>query len=468
MIDSPGARGSFRDPSGFVFRAGDGGLYRQVNRVYEAEYRRLMESGLYANLAEAGLLVPHEEVGLESRRTDDACAVLRPQRLSFISYPYEWCFSQLKDAALLTLEVQRRAMDHGMTLKDASAYNIQFAGARPLFIDTLSFETYEPGQPWVAYGQFCRHFLAPLALMAYVGAEMNALQRFHIDGIPLPLASRMLPWRSRLRPGILLHVHLHARAETRHAVAGSKCSGFSAGSAQAVPARISRQGLTGIIESLRSAVGGLKLVLRPSLWRNYYAANSYTPENRELKERIVESYLAGIAPETVWDLGANTGRYSELARKLGAKTVVAIERDPACVEVCYLAWKQAGISILPLVMDLANPSPALGWAHEERMSLAERGPADAVLALALIHHLAIGNNVPLEDTARFFRSIGKHLVIEFVCKEDPMVRQMLSSRKDVFPKYTRAGFESAFAPFFTIRDTAEAGPTRVLYRMEAR
>ena len=209
-------RGSFRDPSGFMFQR-EGVWYRQVNPSYQADYDRLMASGLYQELVAGGLLIPHQEVALELASTDGAYKVLQPEALQFISNPYEWSFGQLKAAALATLAAQKIAFEHGMTLKDASAYNIQFVDDRAVLIDTLSFEQYREGSVWTAYRQFCQHFLAPLALMAYTDIRLSQLLRVYIDGVPLDLAAKLLPLGSRLRLSLLMHIHLHARSQEKHA-----------------------------------------------------------------------------------------------------------------------------------------------------------------------------------------------------------------------------------------------------------
>ena len=222
---TPAHNASFRDPSGFLFTR-DGVLYRQVNQVYAEDYRKLMDSGLYAKLVKAGLLIPHTEVDIEPANKKLAFKVLCPEYVPFISYPYEWSFGQLKDAALATLSIQKRALKAGMVLKDASAYNIQFQRGKPTLIDTLSFEIYQEGEPWVAYRQFCQHFLAPLALMAYQDVRLSQLLRVYIDGIPLDLASELLPARTRWNLGLATHIHLHARAQKRYAeVAVSEARG---------------------------------------------------------------------------------------------------------------------------------------------------------------------------------------------------------------------------------------------------
>ncbi len=447
---------SFRDPSGFLFRR-DGILYRQINPLYDEHYQQLMSSGLYARLVKAGALVAHEELPDE---TTPGVRVIRPELLPFISYPYEWCFSELKDAALLTLSIAKKALDAGMMLKDASAYNIQFRAGRPVLIDTLSFEKYKEGAPWVAYRQFCQHFLAPLALMARRDVRLNQLLRVYIDGIPLDLAAALLPLSSRLQAGLAAHIHLHAAAQKRYA--GAEGAGS--------PARargMSKMALTGLIESLQNTIRGLRWQPQGTEWGDYYDATNYTRAAFDEKLATITRWAAQVQPTLTWDLGANTGVFSRAAAQHSALTV-AWDIDPAAVEKNYAAMKQAKeTQLLPLVVDLTNPSPAIGWQNTERSALAERGPADLVLALALVHHLAIANNVPLPDLAAFFACVSRWLVIEFVPKSDSQVKRLLATRQDIFPHYDEAGFEAAFSPRFTIREHLRiAGSERSLYLME--
>jgi hypothetical protein len=448
---------SFRDPSGFLFWE-QGVLYRQVNQVYREHYDYLISSGLYEHLVRRKLLIPHQELDRPAPRSDLAYRVLQPEPLATISYPYEWCFSQLKDAALATLKIQKLALEHGMTLKDSSAYNIQFHHGRPVLIDSLSFEIYQTDQPWVAYRQFCQHFLAPLSLMALVDVRLGQLMRVYIDGLPLDLASRLLPFSSRFRLSLLLHLHLHAGSQRRYADKPAVQAG-----------KMSRSGMLGLIDNLETGITGLRWSPKDSEWGDYYEIHNYSPAGLELKEGLIAAYLERIQPHRVWDLGANTGKFSRLASKMGLPTI-AFDIDPAAVEMNYrqcVAEKEQ--NLLPLVLDLTNPSPAIGWLNHERMSLLERGPVDAVLALALIHHLAISNNVPLGEVARFFHQAGQWLVIEFVPKADSQVQRLLSTRQDIFPSYTQQGFEKAFMDYFVIHDQQKIPDSeRCLYLMQAK
>jgi ribosomal protein L11 methylase PrmA len=453
--------GSFRDPAGFLYRR-DTVLYRQVDAVYAEHYALLTDSGLYRELAEAGLLVGHEEVEHALAATADAFKVLRPDPVPFISYPYEWCFSQLKDAALLTLEIQRRALEKGLSLRDASAYNVQFIGARPVFIDTLSFEKYREGEPWVAYRQFCQHFLAPLALMSRTDVRLGQLMRVYIDGVPLDLASRLLPALRKWNLSLGLHIGIHARSQKRYADSTTGKKNIKGG--------FSRRAFVGLLDSLRSAVAKLDWQPGGTEWHDYYEANNnYSDKGLQKKERLVSEILAKIAPRTVWDLGANTGRFSRIASAAGAQTV-AWDIDPGCVESNYRMAKERGEQgVLPLLLDLTNPSAGIGWANTERQSFIERAPVDCILSLGLIHHLAISNNVPLGRIAQLFRSLSRNLVIEFVPKQDSQVQKLLATREDIFPTYDQEGFEQTFGEYFDIeRAERIEGTSRTLFWLKGK
>lgn len=451
---------SFRDPSGFLFNE-DGVLYRQVNQSYRKAYDRLMTSGLYESLVTRGLLVAHAEVTVKPSLPDLSYKVIQPQRVPFISYPYEWSFSQLKDAALLTLEITRQALDKGMILKDASAYNIQFVNGKPLLIDTLSFDLYQEGAPWDAYRQFCQHFLAPLALMALVDVRLSQLLRVYIDGIPLDLASRLLPAKTKIGiSGLAVHLHLHARAQKQYA---------DKASTQASAIRLGKAALLNLLNSLEKTILPLKWQPQGTEWGDYYAATNYSDASLKTKGELVARFIEKVNPSTAWDLGANNGLFSRECSRRGVETI-ASDIDPAAVEQDYLAVKaNAEEHLLPLVVDLTNPSPALGWAHAERDSFLDRGPVDLVMALALIHHLAISNNVPLETVAQFFATAGKWVIVEFVPKSDSQVKRLLSTRKDIFTRYHEAGFEEAFDKYFKLEEKVPIpGSERTLYLFKKR
>lgn len=454
--------GSFRDPNGFLYLV-EGELYRQVNSKYRLQYDHLLNSGLIADLLEDGLLVEHEEADLALAATSEAYRVLKPVKLPFVSYPFEWSFGQIKAAALLTLSILRRALDHNMVLKDASAYNVQFLGTRAVFIDTLSFELYKEGAPWVAYRQFCQHFLAPLALMRHLDVRLAQLYQTNIDGIPLDLANAMLTVSARLRPSIATHISLHARAQHRF-------SGKDAPWKKARPLRVSRLGFEGIVRNLESTIKGLHWQPQQSEWSDYYSDTNYSKAAMASKRRLVAEFLstAGRQPLVI-DLGSNTGEFSTIANQ-HADYVVAVDVDCATVEAHYRNLLSSNCDdILPLRIDLTVPSPGIGWANAERPAFQDRAADSTVIVLALVHHLAIANNVPLERVAGFLAGFAKLLIVEFIPKSDSQVQRLLASREDIFPRYTRECFEADFSRLFTILTSERiAECERTIYLMERR
>lgn len=452
--------GSFRDPSGFIFQE-DHIIYRQINLAYKENYDKLLSSGLYKKLVKRNLLIPHKESEKKPPELEISYKVIKPSIIPFISYPYEWSFSQLKAAALVTLNICLMALEHNMILKDASAFNIQFLDNKPILIDTLSFTTYKKNTPWVAYKQFCQHFLAPLALMSYTDIRTLQLMRTNIDGIPMDLASKLLPKKSWLNLGIATHVHLHAKTQIRYA---NKHQAL-----KTRPGTISKFQLINIITNLHSTIKSLNWKIAKTEWGDYYNETNYTDKAFTHKQKLVKAIAKKIKPKQTWDLGANTGVFSITVAPY-TKNVIAFDIDPLAVERNYLKLNNIKINnILPLVQDLANPSPALGWHNQERMSLIERGPVDLVLALALIHHLAISNNLPLGSIAEYLHNITADLVIEFVPKTDSQVQKMLSSREDIFEKYTQKKFEDTFGKYFhTKQKNSITDSKRILYWFKAK
>ncbi len=452
----PETKGSFRDNSGFVFKK-EGIIYRQINLSYKDNYNTLLNSGLYEDLQIHSLLISHSEVELSAPNPERVYKIVKPERIPFISYPYEWCFSELKQAALVTLEIQRTALKFGMSLKDASAFNIQFLKSKPIFIDTLSFEKYKEGEPWVAYRQFCQHFLAPLVLMSFSDVRFNKLLRLFIDGIPLDFASRVLPFRAKTKFPVFFHIALHALSQKTFASKPIKMRQNN----------MSLKSLSGLIDSLEKAVSGLKCKSAKSEWENYYDATNYTKEMLEEKRTAVNEFLDIAKPKIVWDMGANTGYFSREAAKKSLYTV-SFDNDFNSVEFNFLRGiENREDNILPLVMDLTNPSPGIGWQNRERMSLIERGPADTVLALALIHHLSITNNVHLLNVAEFLSFISRYLIIEFVPKKDSQVQKLLQNREDIFNEYNKESFEKAFGRYFETKCVRKiTGSERSIYLMK--
>ncbi|MDZ4786166.1 MAG: SAM-dependent methyltransferase [bacterium] len=451
--------GSFRDPSGRIIIS-NGEIRREICTSYKENFDQLISSGLHDQLVKENLLVAHREISLPPPAHLDLYKMIAPTPIPFISYPQEWSFSQIKDAALTTLKITEYALNKGMILKDASAYNIQFLKGSPILIDTLSFETYEDGKPWQAYKQFCQHFVAPLSLMSTSDVRLGKLALIFIDGIPLDLAAKLLPWKTKLSPRLLLHIHAHARAQKTYADKAEKVS------KEIKSACVSKNALRGLLDSLRLTIEGLKWNPKGTEWGNYYNETNYSENSFSKKEEIVNGFLKQISPKTVWDFGANAGEFSKIAALI-AENVISFDVDYAAVEKNYiLHTKKSFKNILPLVLDLTNPTPSYGWANRERMSLKDRGTPDVVMALALVHHMAIGNNIPLAELACFMSECAPYLIIEFVPKEDSQVQRMLASREDIFHDYNQSTFEKIFSQRFLIQGKSDVpGTKRSLYLM---
>lgn len=431
---------SFRDPSGFVFSKKNK-IFRQVNLCYKDNYDFFIRSGLYKKLTEKRLLIPHKENSIKILNSNIAYKLINPEVVSFISYPYEWCFSQLKEAALTTLKIQKIALDYNMSLKDASAYNIQFSRGSPILIDTLSFEKYIEGEPWIAYRQFCQHFISPLALMSYKDVCLNQLLKTFLDGIPLRITSSNLPIKTYFNFSLLTHIHLHAKGQV-----------YFQGKTKRVinKYRIDKISIINLIDNLISTIGHLKLRSKQTIWSNYYENIHYSQIALSHKSEIVKGFLKKVKPERVIDVGANTGFFTRIAAKSSSQ-VISIDNDPLAVEKNYLECKDKKESkILPLVIDITNPTPALGFANKERMSFLERGSSDMLMVLAIVHHLTIGNNLPFSLLASYFSKLTKWVIIEFIPKNDKKIQEMINIRKDIFSNYTEKSFEEAFLKYFKI------------------
>jgi 2-polyprenyl-3-methyl-5-hydroxy-6-metoxy-1,4-benzoquinol methylase len=449
-------QGSFRDPSGFVFRKNKI-VYRQINNKYKREYDQLIESGLYKTLVEEELLIPHEEVSLDLSQSKDSYKVIKPDQLDFISYPYEWSFSQLKDAALLTLKIQQKAINFGMSLKDSNSFNIQFKNGKPIFIDTLSFEMSDMNKPWNAYRQFCQHFYAPLAIMSYKDIRLNQLLKIYIDGIPLDLASKLLPKKTNFSFSLLTHIHLHAKSEMSYSRKTQKIKSR----------KISPAGFQGIINSLENGIKRLRWKPKGTEWADYYDDTNYDDDAFIKKKEIISNFINKIDSKMVWDLGANQGIFSRLASNKKI-TTIAFDIDYSAVDKNYSECKKnREQNLLPLLLDLTNPTPGIGWQNLERTSFINRGPVDTVLALALIHHLAISNNLPLQKIACFLYEICNSLIIEFIPKSDSQIQRLLINREDIFNNYTQENFEEEFSRYFKILEFKKIiNSDRTLYLMK--
>ncbi len=447
---------SFRDPSGFIFRH-EGRYYRQVNRSYAADYDLLMNSGLYEALTAKQMLIPHRDVNQPVADPANAYKTLEPEQVPFITYPYEWCYGQFRDAALLTLNVQRTAMQHGMVIKDATPFNIQFHKGRPVFIDTLSFEKYDETKPWVAYRQFCNLFLFPLYLEYYLKTDIQKIMIAYPEGIPVDITSKLLPLKSSLSLGVWLHVYLQ-NTVTRNSRTNRDTEKFS------------RKKLLQLISHLEGTIQNLNGRAAKSEWSDYYETSIIGKDYLAAKEQIFREFLQHFTASTALDLGANDGYFSKIMLEAGMN-VVAADSDSRSISKLYKNVKNnAYANLLPVVVDTANPTPAIGFRNRERASFHERVKTELVAALAVVHHLVIGRNISLRALANYLGEITERwLIVEWVPREDEKVQQMLASRKDVFGDYTLTIFEESFAEYFNIVKSEKAGTTpRIIYLMEKR
>lgn len=444
---------SFRDPSGYVYYKNNK-VFRIVNKSYYSDFEHFINSGLYDELLKKNLIIKHNIV-----EKNNNCLILEVQKIPFISYPYEWCFEQLRDAALLTLEINLISLKYGMILKDSSVYNVQFFNGRPIFIDTTSFIKYEENTPWGAYGQFTRHFISPLLLMNFVDERLVSLLKNYIDGIPLDLTESIL----KKRGGFFARQHIcwQSRAIKKHNCDGNRN--------HVNKLKISKKSLINILNMLKNQILKLKSINYISEWDTYYENTNYSVCSKDDKELLVLNFVEKLHLDkniSALDLGANDGRYSRLISKK-FNIVISSDYDYNVVTRNYLISKTNKSNVLPLVLDFNNPSPSIGFACRERKDIISRLNVELVLALAILHHIAISNNVPFDKIAEWFSSLGKYLIIEFVSKKDSQVKLLLKTRKDIFTDYNEDSFEYSFRKYFSIIDKKKIkNSERILYLME--
>ena len=456
--------GSFRDRHGRVFYR-DGEVFRALSQKSLADFKQLSATRFYRDLVDEGALIA-------SQLVDDPpppelngtwAGVLKHERIPLVSYPYEWCFSMLRDAALLQLRLARAALAEEMIPKDATSYNVQWVGKRPVFIDTASLERLQPGQAWAGYRQFCQLFLYPLFLQAYKHVHFQPWLRGNLEGIEASQLGGLMSSRDLLRPGVFTHVYLQSKLQKHYGgskddVRGQiKQAGFSK---ELILANLA--GLTRLVERLSWSETG-------SNWSGYAETHSYSESDEQAKQRFVRQALGRRKRRLVWDLGCNIGVFSRIASE-AAQYVLALDADHLTVDRLYTRLKDSGPeNILPLVANLADPAPNLGWRGQERQALLDRGRPDFVLVLALIHHLVIGANIPLRELVEWLAGLGAELVIEFVSKQDPMVQRLLSNKDDQYDDYERSHLESCLSQYFEVVDRHHLlSETRILYNLQPR
>ncbi|HBL17076.1 MAG: hypothetical protein A2X36_06390 [Elusimicrobia bacterium GWA2_69_24] len=454
MLPDPG---SFRDPGNRVFYDGER-VCRGLDSRSAADWRAVSSRGFFTRRMAQGSIVRTTALPADDPALQGWEAALVHERIPFLSYPFEWSCGMLQDAALLQLDLLLEALAEDVSLKDATPYNIQWNGPAPVFIDIPSFEPLRPGSVWTGYRQFCELFLYPLMLQAYKGIPFRPWLRGAIDGIRAADCARVFTWADLLRPGVLKHVWLQSRlqaglADSQADLGGEiRDAGFHKGLIEAN------------LRGLRGLVAGLSWSPAEAGWAAYGGGTHYSAEDREKKTAFIRKALGSRAWPLAWDLGCNTGEFSRLAAA-DCRCVVAMDSDASVIETLYRSLKAGPrLPILPLQVDFADPSPGLGWRGRERRALSERGRPDLTLALALIHHLCLGSNVPLAEVLDWLAGLGGSLIVEFVDKSDPMARRLMRNKGDIFPGYSREAFERGLETRFTVLDRlALVSVDRVLY-----
>ena len=448
---------SFRDPSGYIF-LDNGVIKRVINTIYFNQYKELKNSGFYKSLFENSLLISHKELSISENEI-----IIQPEHIPFITYPYEWSFKMYKEAALLTLKIQKYTLERGFTLKDASAFNITFHKGNAIFMDTLSFDFYKENQPWRAYKQFITHFFGPLVLAHYHGADQLKLMSNFIDGIPVTLISSMLPKRTKLNPILFSNIHLLAKLESKH---NTDYEG------ETKVKELSKKGLLNIIESLYGYIKNLKLKGQTE-WSDYYDKTNYSDEAFKHKSAIINSWINNLNPTKLIDIGGNDGTFVRfIDYKIEENLVCDIDNN--AVDINYLTMKKnKEKDILPFVLDVLNPSPAIGLNNKERSSFLERikqYSPDVTMALAVIHHMSLSGNVPFIESAKFFSIFSKDLIIEFPNRNDSWVKRLLRAKgefESYFDFYNIANFEKSYSTYFDIIEKLEVKSSeRVMYLMK--
>lgn len=452
--------GSFRDRDGRVYHHRDR-VFRGLSESALENYRQLSERPFYRKLEETGKLVGTRELPAgQNPLPDDVkkrwAGFLEHDAVAVISYPYEWTFSMLKAAAGLQLQLVERAVSNGFTLKDATPYNIQFVDGRPVFIDIPSFEPLQQGEPWAGYRQFCEMFLFPLMLQAYKNCNFQPFMRAAIDGVDVQTAASLFGFRDRFRTGVMSHVWLQSKLDRRYAGSSEnirsnlKSAGFN------------RELILVNVRKMQKLVKKLDWEAAGSEWGDYTGFHNYSDDDHLRKEDFVRAAIEAEKPLTVWDIGCNTGQFSRIAAA-GCRQVVATDIDHVAVERLYRDDNTPG-NILPLVHNVADPSPNWGWRNRERSDLQSRSQPDLVLCLALIHHVVISANIPLAEFVDWLAGLTGKLVIEYVSRNDDKVETLLRNKQDKYQDYSRESLQANLERHFVIRRRTDVNDgNRTLY-----
>jgi SAM-dependent methyltransferase len=380
----------------------------------------------------------------------------------------------LKDAALLHLDILEAAIEQGWILKDSSAFNIQWVGTQAVFIDIPSLEPYTAGDPWGGYRQFCMMFLYPLMLKAYRRIDFGPFLRSNLDGIDPSIVNKILTGWTRFRKGVTTHVFLHARMQERAAAReideARRLTEDAKGAVQTTrKIRHSKAMVLGTIQGVRRVVQRMQSPDMQTTWGDYDTGHSYGDSSFEKKKQFVEKHGASTHRSLVWDIGCNTGTFSRLCEPF-ADYVVSMDGDAKAIDQLYLHERERDSSkLLPMIVDLSNVSPNQGWRGAERKALEARGNPDLVLCLALIHHMVLSANIPMNEFIGWIASLGADAIIEFVGADDDMSRMLLRNKVNQYGDYTEAEFERLVSEKFSIEASEELkGGHRKIYFLRRR
>jgi hypothetical protein len=450
---------SFRDPSGYVYLE-NGKVKRRINPIYFKQYTALKERNIFQKLFSAELLIKHKELS-----KSDAEIIIQPEQIPFITYPYEWSFMQYKEAALLTLKIQKFCLENDFSLKDASAFNVAFHLGKAVFIDSLSFDFYSKNEPWRAFKQFITHFLGPLTLAHYHGAQSLKLMSNFIDGIPTGMLSSMLPFKTKFNPFLYSNIHLLAKFEDKH-------NDNYKGSVKV--SKLSKRGQINIITSLYNYIKKLE-IKETSEWGDYYSNTNYSDSSFLQKSKLVDKWVASLKANTLIDVGGNDGTFVRKINHVLEQALVC-DIDNIAVDINYLNIKKENSSfITPFVLDIFNPTPAIGFNNKERQSFIQRiqeFKPDITMVLAVIHHMSLSGNIPFQMSAKFFASFSKYLIIEYPKRGDSWVVRLLNTKgefKEHFNFYNIENFEKCYSNYFDVIEKEPIkGSERMMYLLKLR
>ena len=429
--------GSFRDPSASIFIFEDR-IIRKINKSGNEKINLFLSSKILEESIEQNYLVDTWIVDdQELKKKFNSEFLLEHKKVPFISYPYEWSFEQLKDAALHHLNFNIFLLEKNFQLSDATAYNIQFIGNKPIFIDAMSIEKYDVGSNWNGHNQFCEQYLNPLIINSRKKIFHNNWYRGNIEGISNADTCKILNIFQKLNPTIFLNVVLPTFFENKNKLKNIDELKLLKNNKR----NFNKNSYLWMLKNLKKFISKIKKSNEKTFWKNYDVDNTYSDEQFEIKKKIVSEFIKKNKSKNLCDLGCNTGEYSEISINNGCKNVVGFDYDQGALGKSYLRSKQKNLQFLPLYLDAANPSSNIGWNQTERFGLLERCNFDAMIALAFEHHLAIAKNIPLNDLIEWFISIAPKGLIEFVPKEDETIQIMLKYRKDIFIDYTEENFK---------------------------